>query len=59
MKNTIDTHAGDSACVDTRRKVIFAGVVGNVMEWYDFAVYGYFASIIGTHFPPQKIHRSH
>ena len=35
-----------------RRKVIAAGLVGNVMEWYDFAVYGFFASIIGTHFFP-------
>ena len=24
------------------------------MEWYDFAVYGYFASIIGTHFFPSE-----
>lgn len=36
----------------TPRKVVVAGLVGNVMEWFDFAVYGYFASIIGTHFFP-------
>lgn len=29
-----------------------AGVVGNVMEWYDFALFGYFAPIIATHFFP-------
>src|SRR5215212_6476054 len=34
------------------RRVIAAGVVGNVLEWYDFAVYGYFAPIIGRHFFP-------
>ncbi len=39
---------------DARRKVILAGLVGNVMEWFDFAVYGYFASIIGTHFFPSE-----
>ena len=31
-----------------------AGLVGNVLEWFDFAVYGYFASDIGHHFFPQS-----
>jgi MHS family proline/betaine transporter-like MFS transporter len=31
-----------------------AGVVGNVMEWYDFALFGYFAPIIGNHFFPSE-----
>ena len=31
-----------------------AGLVGNVLEWFDFAVYGYFASDIGRHFFPQS-----
>jgi MHS family proline/betaine transporter-like MFS transporter len=30
-----------------------AGLIGNVLEWFDFAVYGYFASDIGAHFFPQ------
>ena len=34
------------------RQMITAGIVGNIMEWYDFAVYGYFAPIIGKHFFP-------
>lgn len=25
---------------------ITAGVAGNVLEWYDFAIYGFFAPII-------------
>jgi MFS transporter, MHS family, proline/betaine transporter len=29
-----------------------AGVIGNVMEWYDFALFGYFAPIIANHFFP-------
>ncbi len=29
------------------RKVIAAGMIGNVLEWYDFAIYGYFAASIG------------
>ena len=35
-------------------RFIVAGVAGNVMEWYDFAVYGYFAQTIGQHFLPSK-----
>ncbi len=35
-----------------RNKTIIAGIAGNVMEWYDFAVYGYFAPIIGRQFFP-------
>src|SRR5262245_58479271 len=31
---------------------IIAGLAGNIMEWYDFAVYGYFVSVIATHFFP-------
>ena len=26
------------------RVVIAAGMIGNVLEWYDFAIYGYFAA---------------
>ena len=35
----------------TRRNIV-AAAVGSVLEWYDFAVYGYFAPIIGTLFFP-------
>jgi len=34
------------------RKVIAAGMIGNALEWYDFAIYGYFAVQIGRHFFP-------
>ncbi|GAB5454573.1 MAG: glycine betaine/L-proline transporter ProP [Henriciella sp.] len=33
-------------------KTILAGFIGNVAEWYDFAVYGYFAAVIGPLFFP-------
>ena len=33
-------------------KLIAAGAIGNVLEWYDFAVYGYFAAVIGRTFFP-------
>ncbi len=31
-----------------------AGVIGNVMEWYDFALFGFFAPIIAVHFFPSS-----
>jgi MHS family proline/betaine transporter-like MFS transporter len=34
------------------RRLVFAGLIGNVMEWYDFAVYGYFAAVIAPQFFP-------
>lgn len=36
------------------RRVIAAGLIGNVLEWYDFAIYGYFATAIGRHFFPHE-----
>jgi len=35
-------------------RAILAGVAGNVMEWYDFSVYGYFAAVIGRRFFPAE-----
>src|SRR5581483_9867334 len=35
-----------------RRKAIIAGVMGNVLEWYDFGVYGYLVSVISQLFFP-------
>ena len=37
-----------------RCRVIAAGVIGNTLEWYDFAIYGYFAAQIGRHFFPHE-----
>ena len=38
----------------TQRHAIAAGIAGNVMEWYDFSIYGYFATTIGRHFFPAQ-----
>jgi MFS transporter, MHS family, proline/betaine transporter len=35
-----------------RRRVVAAGIAGNVMEWYDFSVYGFFARTIGNLYFP-------
>ncbi len=34
------------------RRTLFAGMIGNVLEWYDFVVYGFLAAIIGKLFFP-------
>jgi len=35
-----------------RKRIVWAGIVGNVMEWYDFAIYGFLARTIGSLFFP-------
>jgi MHS family proline/betaine transporter-like MFS transporter len=35
-------------------RTALAGLIGNVLEWFDFAVYGYFAAEIGAQFFPQS-----
>ena len=38
----------------SQNRVIMGGLAGNVLEWYDFAVYGYFATVIGQKFFPSE-----
>jgi MHS family proline/betaine transporter-like MFS transporter len=41
--------------VSEKTRIVGAGAIGNVLEWYDFAIYGYFAITIGqTFFPHQS-----
>ena len=34
------------------RKVVIAGMIGNGLEWYDYALYGHLAAVISMHFFP-------
>ncbi len=34
------------------RKVVISGIIGNGLEWYDYALYGHFAALISTLFFP-------
>ena len=36
------------------KKSLLAGFIGNILEWYDFTVYGFFATIIGAQFFPDE-----
>lgn len=39
---------------DSRRRLLVAGAAGNILEWYDFSIYGFFALAIGQHFFPSR-----
>ena len=40
---------------DKRKVAILAGLIGNIIEWYDFALYGYMAAIISYLFFPNDV----
>ena len=44
----------DSGTKQSPLRTALAGLIGNVLEWFDFAVYGYFASNIGHQFFPKS-----
>lgn len=46
-----DTELLDLPKADRRKRLAAVGI-GNFMEWFDFAIYGYFAAIIGSQFFP-------
>lgn len=35
-------------------QALLAGMIGNVLEWYDFGLYGYLAPVIAAHFFPSS-----
>jgi MHS family proline/betaine transporter-like MFS transporter len=45
-------HVVDPPTAQTRRKVVMASFIGNFVEWFDYAAYGYLAAIIATVFFP-------
>lgn len=38
----------------TRSRTVLAGVIGNVLEWYDFALFGFLAPVIAPLFFPSE-----
>jgi MHS family proline/betaine transporter-like MFS transporter len=37
---------------DQRKTAVIAGIIGNIIEWYDFALYGFMATILSKLFFP-------
>jgi MHS family proline/betaine transporter-like MFS transporter len=54
MSGQTSVPAGNGADKDTRRRVIAASFIGNFVEWFDYAVYGYLAVTIATVFFPES-----
>lgn len=56
QEQTLDAPRSDTELLNLpkadRRKRLAAVGIGNFMEWFDFAIYGYFAAIIGAQFFP-------
>ena len=57
MTDMSEQTQNNSAAWDQRqdkksRKAVVAAAFGNILEWYDFAVYGFLATTIGQHFFP-------
>ena len=44
----------DTGVKSLQKQAIIAGCVANVLEWYDFALYGYFASVLARLFFPAE-----
>jgi len=44
--------AGAVAPLQSPLRTALAGLIGNVLEWFDFAVFGYFSAAIGAQFFP-------
>lgn len=44
--------SGPEVGSETRKKAIIAATIGNFVEWYDFTVFGYFATVIAAQFFP-------
>jgi hypothetical protein len=42
-----------ATAADARRRALVAGCVGNLVEWYDFALYGAFATVLAAAFLPE------
>ncbi len=50
MATTIKSSQQPHSKTPSRGRVIISGVIGNLFEWYDFIIYGFFAPIIATQF---------
>ena len=45
--------AGAGPTAEQSRKAIYAATIGNVMEWYDFGIFGFLAGSLALNFFPR------
>lgn len=48
------TETIELAAAQRTKRTITAGTIGNIIEWYDFAVYGLFATVLAQNFFPSN-----
>src|SRR5437879_13409025 len=48
LKNNTDSRLSTKSS----KQIIISCMIGNALEWYDFVIYGFFATIIGNTFFP-------
>lgn len=51
---SFSTAASASPARPMQVRVVFASILGNALEWYDFTVYAFLATIISKHFFPNS-----
>jgi MHS family proline/betaine transporter-like MFS transporter len=56
MSQTREASAGASVPARIRTRAVLAGTLGNVLEWYDFSVYGFLVPSIAAAFFPKASH---
>jgi MFS transporter, MHS family, proline/betaine transporter len=49
---TADSEVVSAGPRTVQRAAVASAVIGNILEWYDFAIYAYFAALIGKNFFP-------
>ncbi|WCZ37445.1 MFS transporter [Corynebacterium heidelbergense] len=54
----VDTAAAATVSPADRRRAIGSSFLGNLVEWFDYAVYGYLSTVIATVFFPQDTGRT-
>lgn len=52
--NSINHDSAEDTQGTSTSRVVLAGVVGNVVEWYDFALFGYLAPVLSPLFFPNE-----
>ena len=50
MINSLQSDMKSDPGTPSRGRVIISGVIGNLFEWYDFIIYGFFAPVIASQF---------
>ena len=53
LSGRVRANDGAGVSPETRRRVVVASFIGNFVEWFDYAVYGYLATTIAVVFFPE------